>query len=93
MTASNPTAIALITDMIANDERDIRLTEQRLEVQLHELERHIANVRDALEQGLGIDSNWLREKAHKAEESISKRRALYSNKAALAHTLKAAGGE
>lgn len=93
MTASNPAAIALITEMIASDEQDIRMTEQMLAGELYVLDQRINAVREALAQGDHIDSNWLREAAHKAEESITKRRALYANRAGLQHTLKAAGGE
>lgn len=93
MTGSNPHAIALIEDMLATAKRDITLTEQTLEVQLAELERRVATVRSGLAQGLNIDSHWVRESAHKVEDSISKRRVLYNEVASLAHVMKAAGGE
>jgi hypothetical protein len=93
MTASNPEAIAIIEKMIGDHKLDISLTESLLAGELYVLERRIAEVREGLEQGLNIDSNWLREGAHKAEEAISKRRNLYTSLRTLENVvLPAAGG-
>lgn len=92
MTTQNPAAIAIIEGMIADHKRDIRLTEETLQVQLAELDRRVATVRDGLAQGLNIDSNWVRESAHKIEESISKRRNLYTSLRTLEDVVLPAAG-
>jgi hypothetical protein len=88
---SNPTAIAMIEEMIESNELTINYTNANLAIQLRELARMTETITEQLEQGYNIDSRWLSEKAAKAEESIAKRRSLYENRATLLHVLKAAG--
>lgn len=84
-----PAAI-IVEKMIADNDAAIALNEGNLVAALDLLESRIVNVRTRLEQGWGIDNNWLREAAHKAEDAISKREALAREARSLAHVLKAA---
>lgn len=94
MTAtSNPTAIAMIAEMLDTNASNLTLAEQMLAGELCTLEQRIKTVRESLEQGHHIDTGWLREGAHKAEERISQRKALYAEQASLKHVMKAAGGD
>lgn len=90
MTATASHAIELIEEMISSNELSLRLNDQMLAGELYTLEQRMATVREGLEKGLNIDSNWVRESAHKIEERIAKRRYHYEHRAVLAHVRKAA---
>lgn len=89
----NPTAIAMIEDMIDTNDASITLNERTMITELENLKRLTAQVLDQLEQGQHIESNWLRGAAHKVEDAIAKRRSLHETKANLIYVLKAAGKE
>lgn len=94
MTAtSNPAAIALIDEMIADTERDIKLTESNITSALTSLHSRYTEVAVALEAGNGIYETGVQEAAIKVEKYVAQRTAQYANLSALRYTRKAAGGE
>jgi hypothetical protein len=90
MAVTSTPAAAIIDEMIRSNEAQIALANEMLAGYLYELDHHIAIVRDHLENELNIDSNWIREGAHKVEEQIAKRRYHYEQRASLEYVRKAA---
>lgn len=93
ITTANPAAIDLVQNMIDNNEARLTMAEQMLAGALSTLEQRVAAAKANLDQGLEIDSNWIREGAHAVEEWVGLRRAAYKERGVLAHVMKAAGGE
>lgn len=94
MTAnSNPTAIALIAEMIADTESQINNVEGILRIQLTEISHRVAEALDYLDNGYGLTDTGIDQRATKVAQYVAQRTALYSNLASLRHTMKAAGGE
>lgn len=89
-TGTKTPAAIIIEGMIARNDAAIELNDHALDEALHLLESRIANTRMALAKGYAVDSNWLREAAHKAEDAITKREVLAREASSLAHVLKAA---
>lgn len=93
VTASNPTATALIDDMIVEVEAQIELVESILAGELETMMRRTAEARNELKQGLHISETGIDQTAVKIQTAVTKRASLYSNLAALKYTRKAAGGD
>lgn len=94
MTAnSNPTAIALIADMISETEAQIKLVESILANELFTMQRRVADAQTELEGGLHISETGIDQTSSKITAAVTKRASLYSNLSALRHTMKAAGGD
>lgn len=89
---TNPTAIALIDEMIVDTEAQIKSVESILRGQLVEIKARADEALEYLDNGYGLTNTGIDQRATKVAEYVAQRTALYSNLAALRHTRTAAGG-
>jgi hypothetical protein len=90
MTVTKTHAVELVEKMIADNEIEIASNELTLKGELYVLERRILKIRDAIELGESVSSDWVSGSAHRIEGAITKRETLAVNARSLARVLKAA---